>query len=68
MDAGARKDKKSKGGFDYTVPGHYLDQYECRGDDRRIARRNYIYDLSKPLTTVNGIQTTCLRVRDIAVK
>ena len=33
MDVGAYKDKKSEGGFDYTVSGRYLDQYECRGDD-----------------------------------
>ena len=32
MGVGAYKDKKSEGGFDYTLSGRYLDQYECRGD------------------------------------
>ena len=47
MDVGAYKDKKSEGGFDYMVSGRYLDQYECRGDDWRIAQRQYIYDWSR---------------------
>ncbi len=47
MDVGAYKDKKSERGFDYTVSGRYLDQYECRGDDWRITHRHYIYDWSR---------------------
>ena len=40
MDVSAYEDKKSGGGFGYTVSSRYLDQFECRGDHWRIIHRH----------------------------
>lgn len=41
------KDSQSDGGYEYLVAGRYVDKYQCRDGDWRIALRQYIIDWSR---------------------